>query len=259
MAASDVLYRLYERRLERELREASLPRHIGVILDGNRRFARERGMDSVTAGHAAGAAKIDEFLDWCWELSVPYVTLWLLSTENLARDDAEVEGLLRIIHETVHRIAHHPKAAERGLQVSTVGALDLLPEEVRTGLKEAEEATAHHDEFFLQVAVGYGGRQEITDALRSLLQERAAKGESAEQIAATLRPEDIGDHLYTTGFPDPDLIIRTSGEVRLSGFLLWQSAHSEYHFADPYWPDFRRVDFLRALREYALRSRRFGR
>ena len=259
MGITDLAYRLYERRLADELAGQPLPQHVGVILDGNRRFARERGMADPNEGHLAGARKIDEFLDWCWELDITYVTLWLLSTENLDRDSSEVSGLLGIIQDTVTRIASHPKSRERGLKVSTVGALDLLPEPVRAGLKEAEEATAGHAEFFLQVAVGYGGRQEITDALRSLLQHAAGEGRSLDEVAATISPEDIGDHLYTTGFPDPDLIIRTSGEVRLSGFLLWQSAHSEFYFCDPYWPDFRRIDFLRALRDYQRRVRRFGR
>ncbi len=255
----DAVYRLYERRLRRQLADAPLPRHVGVILDGNRRYARERGMGDPNLGHLAGARRIEEFLDWCWELRVSYVTLWLLSTDNLDRDAAEVSGLLRIIEDTVLRIAHHPKAVERGLKVTAVGALDLLPVETKRALKEAEEATADHDRFYLQVAVGYGGRREITDALRSLLWAKAAEGASLEEMAEQLRPEDIGDHLYTTGFPDPDLIIRTSGEVRLSGFLLWQSAHSEFYFCDPYWPEFRRIDFLRALRDYGNRARRFGR
>jgi short-chain Z-isoprenyl diphosphate synthase len=259
MGIADVAYRVYERRLADELAGKPLPRHVGVILDGNRRFARERGMADPNEGHLAGALKIDEFLDWCWELDIAYVTLWLLSTENLDRDSDEVTGLLSIIRDTVTRIATHPKSRERQLRVSAVGALDLLPEDMRRGLKEAEEATAGHDEFFLQVAVGYGGRQEITHALRSLLQQAADEGRNIDEVATTLRPEDIGDHLYTTGFPDPDLIIRTSGELRLSGFLLWQSAHSEFYFCDPYWPDFRRIDFLRALRDYQRRVRRFGR
>ncbi|MDP9023394.1 MAG: polyprenyl diphosphate synthase [Actinomycetota bacterium] len=255
----DLAYRLYERRLAREIAAAPLPGHVGVILDGNRRFARQRGMDDPTFGHLAGARKIDEFLDWCWELGVPYVTLWLLSTDNLERDAAEVNGLLRIIEETVQRIAHHPKARERRLKVSALGALDLLPHDTRRVLKEAEEATVGHDRCFLQVAVGYGGRQEIIDALRSLLWSKAQQGATLEDVAETLEPEDIGDHLYSNDFPDPDLIIRTSGELRLSGFLLWQSTHSEFYFCDPYWPDFRRIDFLRALREYQQRQRRFGR
>lgn len=259
MGIREIVYRLYERDLAEEISARSLPRHVGVILDGNRRYAEERGMADPTAGHLAGARKIDEFLDWCVQLGIPYMTLWLLSTDNLDRDSDEVAGLLGIIEDTVTRIAHNPKAAERGLRVSAVGALDLLPEETRRALKEAEEATADHDRFFLQVAVGYGGRREITDALRSLLLSKADEGLDLRQIAESLSPEDVGDHLYTTAYPEPDLIIRTSGELRLSGFLLWQSAHSEFYFCDPYWPDFRRIDFLRALREYQRRRRRFGR
>jgi short-chain Z-isoprenyl diphosphate synthase len=259
MSVVDLAYRLYERRLAGELAAGPLPRHVGVILDGNRRFALERGLVDPSDGHAAGARRIEPFLDWCLEMGIPYVTLWLLSTENLARDDTEVAALLTIIEDTVRRMGCSEGAAERGLKVTAVGALDLLPEETRRCLKEAEEATADHDRLRVQVAVGYGGRQEITDALRSLLAARAAEGADLEEVAENLRPEDIGDHLYTTGLPDPDLIIRTSGEVRLSGFMLWQSAHSEFYFCDAYWPDFRKVDFLRALRDYQRRGRRFGR
>ena len=255
MGVTDVVYRLYERRLADELAGGPLPQHVGVILDGNRRFARERGLDDPSRGHVLGAARIDPFLGWCLELGVPYVTLWLLSTDNLARDDHEVTQLLTIIEETVRRLADNGQ----GLRLTAVGALDLLPPDTRRALADVEAATAHNDRLRVQVAVGYGGRQEITDALRKLLQARAGEGHSIEDVARDLQPEDIGDHLYTTGLPDPDLIIRTSGEVRLSGFLLWQSAHSEYYFCDAYWPDFRRVDFLRALRDYQARSRRYGR
>jgi short-chain Z-isoprenyl diphosphate synthase len=259
MGARDLVYKVYERRLMADLGDGPMPKHIGVILDGNRRFARERGLPGPAEGHVAGARHIDTFLDWCLELRIPYVTLWLLSTDNLERDDAEVAELLQIIEDTVERMGCGPEAAERGLKVTAVGALELLPEETRRGLRRAEAATVDHDRLRVQVAVGYGGRQEITDALRSLLKERGDKGMSLAEVAETLAPEDIGDHLYTTGLPDPDLIIRTSGEVRLSGFLMWQSAHSEYYFCDTYWPEFRRVDFLRALRDYQRRTRRYGR
>lgn len=258
MSLRDLAYRVYERRLLAEVAAGTLPRHVGVILDGNRRFAVARGLEGPTRGHEAGARHIDVFLDWCLELGIPYVTLWLLSTDNLEREDAEVAALLAIIAETVERMGADGADA-RGLRITAVGALDLLPDDVRARLAQAERATAGNDRLRLQVAVGYGGRQEITDALRSLLLTRARDGASLEDVAATLRPEDIGDHLYTTGLPDPDLIIRTSGEVRLSGFLLWQSAHSEFHFCDAYWPEFRHIDFLRALRDYQRRSRRYGR
>jgi short-chain Z-isoprenyl diphosphate synthase len=259
MGLTDLAYRSTSAGSPASSRVARCPRHVGVIIDGNRRYAAERGLPERLRGPRRRRARIDPFLDWCLELDIGYVTLWLLSTDNLDRDDVEVARLLGIIEETVRRMASRPDAAERGLRLTAVGALDLLPESTRTCLKEAEEATAHHDRLRVQIAVGYGGRQEITDALRSLLAERAAAGESLEELARTLRPEDIGGHLYTNGTPDPDLIIRTSGEVRLSGFLMWQSAHSEFYFCDPYWPEFRRVDFLRALRDYQRRTRRFGR
>ncbi len=210
-------------------------------------------------GHAAGARKIHEFLSWCHELGVPYVTLWMLSTDNLQRDDDELRALLDIISDTVAALATDENAKARGQRVSAVGALDLLPQDVQVRLKEATEATKLNTGMHVQVAVGYGGRREITDAMRSLLLDRAAAGETVEQIAEHLTPDDLARHLYASDVPDPDLIIRTSGEIRLSGFLLWQSAHSEFHFADPYWPAFRRVDFLRALRDYQARVRRFGR
>ena len=256
---TDALYRIYERRLRQQLRSDVLPRHIGVVLDGNRRYARARGFSDVATGHRRGADKIHELLDWCHELQIPYVTLWLLSTDNLQRDEDEVSQLLDIIAATVTRIAQDTRNRQRGLKITTVGALDVLPDRLRRALKSAEEATADHMGCHVQVAIGYGGRQEITDALRGLLLARSAQGQSLEDVIDELSPELISEHLYTTGTPDPDLIIRTSGEIRLSGFLLWQSANSEFYFCDPYWPEFRKTDFLRALREFSHRQRRFGR
>jgi short-chain Z-isoprenyl diphosphate synthase len=258
MAVTDPLYRVYTARLERGVVAAGVPCHVGVILDGNRRFALERGGDAA-AGHAAGAEKIHEFLGWCADLGIAHVTLWMLSTDNLARDDVEISALLSIITETVDGLVTRPEARRRRQRVTAVGALDMLPDAVRERLKAAQEATREHDGVHVQVAVGYGGRQEICDAVRSLLHERTAAGATVDEIADALTPEQVEQHLYSAGVPDPELIIRTSGEVRLSGFLLWQSAHSEYVFADPYWPAFRRLDFLRALRDYQGRVRRYGR
>ena len=253
MGARDLVYGMYERRLARQLRGAPVPRHVGVIIDGNRRWARALG-EEPQHGHRKGADHIDNLLRWCEEAGVEVVTLWLLSSDNLSRPAAELGSLLQIIERRVRSLA----APAHDWQVNPMGALDLLPDETARVLKEAGEATAAKPGLVVNVAVGYGGRREIADAVRSLLSEHAARGSSIEEVAAMLDVEHIADHLYTRGQPDPDLVIRTSGEIRLSGFLLWQSAHSEFYFCDAYWPDFRRVDFLRALRAYAQRQRRFG-
>ncbi len=256
MGVRDLVYGGYERRLTRQLAGADTPRHVGVMLDGNRRWARSVGLTDVNHGHQAGADKIVDLLDWCEDAGVEVVTLWLLSTDNLSRDAEELDPLLRIIEETVGDLA-----ARRRWRIRGVGSLDLLPEATATALKSAEEATAVLPASMIEVnvAVGYGGRREIADAVRSLLVEHAAAGATIEEVAGYLDVEHIAEHLYTRGQPDPDLLIRTSGEQRLSGFLLWQSAYAECVFVDPYWPAFRRVDFLRALRDYAQRDRRFGR
>jgi short-chain Z-isoprenyl diphosphate synthase len=247
-----LLYGAYERRLTRALSPERLPRHVGVILDGNRRWARASGTDTSN-GHRAGADKIIEFLGWCEELGVPVVTLWMLSTDNLNRPPAELSALLGIIEDAVGRLAQGNR-----WRVNPVGAPDLLPEATARRLKEVAEATRDVQGVHVNVAVGYGGRREIADAVRSMLQEHASRGTSIEELAEVLDAEHIAEHLYTRGQPDPDLVIRTSGEQRLGGFLLWQSVHSEFYFCEAYWPDFRRVDFLRALRDYAERERRFG-
>ncbi len=253
MGLRDVMYGVYERRLARQLHGTPVPRHVGVILDGNRRWARSVGAQSQD-GHRKGADKIAELLGWCEESNVEVATLWLLSTDNLTRPPEELAPLLRIIEQTVTDLAR----PDNGWRVQVVGALDLLPGDTATLLKEAAASTVDHDGITVNVAVGYGGRREIADAVRSLLASHAEQGSSLEDVVATLDVDHIADHLYTRGQPDPDLVIRTSGEIRLSGFLLWQSAHSEFYFCDAYWPDFRRVDFLRALRAYGQRQRRFG-
>lgn len=231
-----------------------MPGHVGVILDGNRRWAREMGYADTAEGHRRGAAKIDELLHWCADLSIPVVTLWLLSTENLARDPQEVGALLEVIEDTVERLAQHTT-----WRIQALGALEMLPEPTRKRLESESAQTSGRDGPLLNVAVGYGGRQEIADATKRLLETYAAEGVDTAEAARRITPDEIARHLYTAGLPDPELIIRTSGEVRMSGFLLWQSAHSEFYFCDPYWPDFRRIDFLRAVRAYQQRHRRFGR
>ena len=256
MGLRNVVYGAYERRLARGLERsgAAVPRHVGVILDGNRRWARAVGARTVAEGHQRGADKIVDLLRWCDEAGVELVTLWLLSTDNLSRPAAELQPLLRIIEGVVADLA----APENRWTLRIVGALDLLPDETARRLKESTAGTEGRPGVTVNVAVGYGGRREIADAVRSMLQAHAAEGRSLEEVAELLDVEHISEHLYTRGQPDPDLVIRTSGEQRLGGFLLWQSAHSEFYFCEAYWPDFRRVDFLRALRDYAARQRRFG-
>lgn len=252
MSVRALVYKLYERRLERKLASAQIPRHVGVIVDGNRRWARAMGLRDVSRGHQKGADKISELLVWCREAGVEYVTLWLLSTDNLSRHPSELEPLLRVIEGLVQDLV------EQGWHVNPMGSLDLLPDHTARVLKQAKEATSHRAGLIVNVAVGYGGRREIADAVRSLLQEHASKGASIEELVEVLDVEHIAEHLYTRGQPDPDLVIRTSGEQRLSGFLLWQSAHSEFYFCEVFWPAFRKIDFLRALRSYSVRQRRFG-
>lgn len=252
MAADDgVLYRLYEKRLQRELASLPLPHHIGVIVDGNRRWAKETG-GSTADGHRRGGEKILELLSWCEEVDIRLVTVWLLSVDNLKRPAAELEALFGIIVDTVGRIA------DAGYAVRLAGNSDILPERVRQDVQQAIEGKDVRRSVSVNVAIGYGGREEIVRAVQELVRDLHQKGLSGEDLVQQISAESIADHLYTRGQPDPDLIIRTSGEQRLSGFLLWQSVHSEFWFTETHWPGFRRVDFLRALREYAKRDRRFG-
>ena len=255
MGVRDLLYSLYERRLSRHLRGLEeRPRHVAVMLDGNRRWAREAGFVDVNDGHRVGAAKIADLLAWCEDEGVQVVTLFLLSTDNLTRPADELDPLLGIIADVVDELAG-PTAPWR---VRIVGAMDLLPPDIAHRLAAAAERTVGRRGIELNVAVGYGGRQEIVDAVRQLLSKELANGATGDQLIEAINVDAISENLYTSGQPDPDLVIRTSGEQRLSGFLLWQSAYSEMWFTEAYWPEFRRVDFLRALRDYTARHRRYG-
>jgi short-chain Z-isoprenyl diphosphate synthase len=255
MNLRNLIYAVYGRRLAATLVGKPLPRHVGVMCDGNRRWAKEMGFGDPNHGHRAGAERIKELLRWCDEAGIEHVTLWLLSTDNLSRPPVQLDPLLRIIEDLVTELAEEGQP----WRLRMVGALDVLPAPLATALKAAQERTIGRDTGAqVNIAVGYGGRREIADAVRSLLHEHAKAGTTIEELAEVLDVDHIAEHLYTKGQPDPDLVIRTSGEQRLSGFLLWQSAHSEFYFADVNWPDFRKVDFLRALRSYASRQRRFG-
>lgn len=251
---TQLLYPVYESRLRRELQACHQPKHVAIMCDGNRRWAKKAGFADVSHGHRVGAKKIREVVGWCEDTEVELMTVYLLSTENLRRSPEELELLFAIIGDVVEELAK-PKV---NCRLRLVGHLDLLPEEVATRMRGQAATTLEHTGVAVNVAVGYGGRQEIVDAVRALVAEEAAAGTPAAEIAEAVTAESISAHLYTSGQPDPDLVIRTSGEQRLSGFLLWQSAYSEIWFTDTYWPAFRRIDFLRALRDYSQRSRRFG-
>src|SRR5690606_38590661 len=255
MGLRSLLYSVYERRLTAALAGRPLPGHVGVLVDGNRRWAREMGYVNPADGHRMGAERVKELLRWCDDVGIGHVTVWLLSTDNLSRPSEELTPLLEIIENLVTELA----ADGQPWRLRMVGALDLLPAHHAAALKAAEERTATRTGGAqVNLAICYGGRREITDAVRSLLHEHARAGRSLEEVAELIDVDHIAQHLYTKGQPDPDLVIRTSGEQRLGGFLLWQSAYSEIYFCAVNWPGFRRVDFLRALRSYAYRQRRFG-
>lgn len=245
----EALYRLYEDKLWLEAKHWRMPEHIGIILDGNRRFAKEQRA-AVLAGHRHGADKLDEVLAWCGRAGVRVVSVWAFSIDNFKRAPDEVAGLMRLFEEKFLALCDDRRVHEDEIRVRSFGRVELLPESVRTALKKVEHATKGYTHRTLNIGIAYGGREEICDAFRRYVEE------GGDPLAVT--PEAIDKHLYTAHVPHPDLIIRTSGEVRLSGFMLWQSAYSELFFCDTNWPAFREVDFLRALRSYSERQRRFG-
>jgi short-chain Z-isoprenyl diphosphate synthase len=257
MILRDLLYALYARRLRRQLAGAAVPGHVALVMDGNRRWARQMGFDNPSVGHRYGAEHIEKVLEWCAEAGIRRVTIFVASIDNLRKRGSDE---VRFLMEMVERVIAERLANNAGRwQVHLAGDLDELPDSTAHALKLARDATAERDtDSHLTIAVGYDGREEITEALRSLLDAEAHAGRTLADLAQTLTSADISARLYTKGQPDPDLVIRTSGERRMSGFLLWQAAYSELYFCDVYWPGFRHVDFLRALRSYDARHRRFG-
>ena len=253
-----LFYAAYQRRLEREASGWQIPYHIGIILDGNRRYAKEHGFMDIIKGHYDGANKLEEFLHWCDELGVKIVSIWIFSLDNFKREEYEVTGILGLIEKKMRELVTIEGLHKNQIKVRPMGKIELLPPSLQEAIRAAEEATKNYDKFILNVAVAYGGREEIIEAFRSHFKAELAKGKDPIQIADELSADKISPHLYTSDQPDPELIIRTSGEIRLGGFLLWQSAYSEYYFCDTYWPAFRKIDFLRAIRDYSHRQRRFG-
>jgi short-chain Z-isoprenyl diphosphate synthase len=248
------IYALYTRRLRKSVAKGPVPRHVGLIMDGNRRWARQVGMASPSLGHRYGAEHVDDVLEWCRATGIEHVTVFVCSAENLQRrDDREVAYLMGVIEDVV---TDRLTRGNDHWRVHIAGSLDVLPDTTAHALKRAVEATRERTGGHITLAVGYGGRQELVEAVREHLYANADR--DPRDIAAELTMDDITDRLHTAGRPDPDLVIRTSGEQRMSNFLLWQSAYAELYFCEAYWPAFREVDFLRALRSYAQRQRRHG-
>lgn len=248
------VYKLYEWYISRNLRPENMPKHIAIIMDGNRRFSKIQGNIDAVDGHKKGINTLESVLDWCVDLGIEIVTAYAFSTENFNRPPNEVEGLMRLFKENFEGIARNKKIHDNQVRVKAVGKLELLPDDVREAIRLAEESTANYNKRLVNIAIGYDGRMEIVDAIKKIVDE-VENGK--------IRPEDIDENLvnknlYTAGMEDPNLIIRTSGEERLSGFLLWQSSYSELYFCDSLWPQLRKVDFLRAVRSYQQRERRFG-
>ena len=252
-----VAYRLYTRFLRHRVLAAPLPRHVALVMDGNRRWARERGFDNPSVGHKHGAEHVDDLLAWCADLRITHVTVFVASADNLRKRASGEVGYLMELVETV--VAGRLTDPAHRWRLHLAGRLDLLPDATRHALKTARASTALREHgLHVTIAIGYDGREEVVDAIRALLDDAAAGGVAIEDLAASLAADDIAAHLHTRGQPDPDLVIRTSGEQRMSGFLLWQAAYAELYFCEVYWPGFRHVDFLRALRSYGARQRRFG-
>ena len=254
MLGRSLLYKIYERRLWQQVKNGPKPHHIGLIMDGNRRFARDRGLDP-SQGHTLGSQKLEEFLNWCWQMEIKIVTLFGFSTENYKRrNDEEKRHLMELILQKLKALQTDPVVKEKKIRVRVIGSREYLPDELNQEIAKVEELTKDNDRLQLNMALGYGGRTEIIDAIKKL----AEKILDHELDVDDIDEDRFSQYLYTDGIPDPDLIIRTSGEERLSGFLLWQSAYSELYFSEVYFPAFRMIDFWRAIRVFQQRQRRFG-
>ena len=253
MVSPRFIYSLYESRLQKGLSKNELPKHIGLIHDGHRRYARRENLLSYEVSYKIGMVRFKECLSWCDELGIDYVTSWLLSKENLSRPEEELEPYFIVLNELFEELIIDDLVDN--FKIQFIGSIDLLPDYLKETLNKLQEVRAGGEKT-ITIALGYGGRQEILDAIKSLVLENKEK--DLEELVEEINDEQIREHLYLPDAPDIDLIIRTSGESRLSGFLLWQSAYSEFVFQDVYWPEFRKIDFLRCLREYIQRERRFG-
>ncbi|MBR2665252.1 MAG: di-trans,poly-cis-decaprenylcistransferase [Methanobrevibacter sp.] len=252
--AENILYRLYEWYISRDLKPEKMPKHVAIIMDGNRRYSKLQGNMDVIKGHEIGVDTLEKVLDWSIELGIEIITVYAFSTENFNRPQHEVEGLMKLFVKNFKRLVDHEKIHKNEVKVKVVGKTELIPESVREAIKEAEDATAQYDKRLFNIAIGYDGRLEIIDSFKKIIEQVQAGEITIDDVDEEL----VSKNLYTGGLDDPNLIIRTSGEERLSGFLLWQSSYSELYFCETLWPELRKVDFIRAIRSYQERERRFG-
>ena len=250
---SEAAYQAYERRLTGQVKAGPIPNHVAIIMDGNRRFAREIGLTSIE-GHEKGRLKLEEVLDWCLDVGIRILTVYAFSTENLKRDDGEVTHIMASFAENFRRAGDDERVHKNGIRIRVFGQLGLLPDEVREAIAYAEGRTKAYNNYRFNIAVAYGGRQEILDAIKEVARDVKAGKVDVNDIDESF----FSKRLYTGDLPDPDLVLRTSGEERISNFLLWQLAYSELYFVDVFWPGFRKIDFLRAIRSYQMRQRRYG-
>jgi len=252
------VYAVYTRRLRREVMAAPRPGHVAVIMDGNRRWALHQGYEDIGIGHRRGAEKALELIDWCAELGIREVTLWALSLENLARPAGEVDTIADVAADALAAMAQGRRRTKVPIRLKVIGRRDPLPDRLREAVAASASLSQAEGGLEVTVALAYSGRDELVEAARAAVRDLVAAGATAAELPERITADALAAHLYTRGSSDPDLIIRTSGEVRLSGFLPWQSVYSEYYFCDAYWPAFREIDFLRAIRTYQQRTRRFG-
>ena len=250
----NILYRLYEWYITRGLKPEKMPKHVAIIMDGNRRYSKLQGNMDVVKGHEIGVDTLEKVLDWSIELGIEIITVYAFSTENFNRPEHEVEGLMKLFVKNFKRLVDHEKIHRNEVKVKVVGRTELIPKSVREAIKEAEDATAHYNKRLFNIAIGYDGRLEIIDSFKKIIEQVQAGEITIDDVDEDL----VSANLYTEGLADPNLIIRTSGEERLSGFLLWQSSYSELYFCETLWPELRKVDFIRAIRSYQERERRFG-
>jgi short-chain Z-isoprenyl diphosphate synthase len=255
MASSRLIYSIYENRLQKRLLKEKLPKHIGLIHDGHRRYAKKEGLLSFEVSYKIGMNRFKDCLAWCDNVGIEYITSWLLSRENLSRPKSELDPYFEVLNQLFEELLIDDVVDN--FKVEFIGSIDMLPTFLQETIAKLKEVRSGGQKT-LTIALGYGGRQEILDAIKGLIDENRNDANDFDTLLENVTDEQLRQHLYSPETPDIDLIIRTSGESRLSGFLLWQSAYSEVIFQDVYWPEFRKIDFLRCLREYAQRERRFG-